>query len=60
MCGIVAAVSDRNVVPAFLEGLRRLAYRSCDSAGLAVLDGGTTENGRPTLVANDFLEACPC
>jgi len=40
MCGIVAAVADRNVVPVLLEGLRKLEYRGYDSAGLAVLNGG--------------------
>jgi len=38
MCGIVGGVADRNVVSVLLEGLRRLEYRGCDSAGLAVLD----------------------
>jgi len=41
MCGIVAALANRNVVPILLEGLRRLEYRGYDSAGLAVLNGGT-------------------
>ncbi|MBX2808114.1 MAG: glutamine--fructose-6-phosphate transaminase (isomerizing) [Cellvibrionaceae bacterium] len=36
MCGIVAAVAQRNVVNILLEGLRRLEYRGYDSAGLAV------------------------
>ena len=40
MCGIVAAVADRNIVPVLLEGLRRLEYRGYDSAGLAVHNGG--------------------
>jgi glucosamine--fructose-6-phosphate aminotransferase (isomerizing) len=40
MCGIVAALATRNVVPILLEGLRKLEYRGYDSAGLAVLDGG--------------------
>ncbi|WP_319242987.1 glutamine--fructose-6-phosphate transaminase (isomerizing) [uncultured Propionivibrio sp.] len=39
MCGIVAAVADRNIVPVLLEGLRRLEYRGYDSAGLALVDG---------------------
>ncbi|HEX7953301.1 MAG TPA: glutamine--fructose-6-phosphate transaminase (isomerizing), partial [Burkholderiales bacterium] len=39
MCGIVAAVSKRNIVPVLLEGLRQLEYRGYDSAGLAVIDG---------------------
>ena len=40
MCGIVAAVADRNIVPVLLEGLRRLEYRGYDSAGLALVNGG--------------------
>ena len=39
MCGIVAAVAPRNVVPILIEGLRRLEYRGYDSAGLAVVNG---------------------
>jgi glucosamine--fructose-6-phosphate aminotransferase (isomerizing) len=40
MCGIVAAVADRNIVPVLIEGLRKLEYRGYDSAGLAVHNGG--------------------
>lgn len=39
MCGIVGAVARRNVVPALIDGLRRLEYRGYDSAGLAVVNG---------------------
>ncbi|GAB2787591.1 glutamine--fructose-6-phosphate transaminase (isomerizing) [Halomonas shantousis] len=39
MCGIVAAVAERNVQNILLEGLRRLEYRGYDSAGMAVLSG---------------------
>ena len=39
MCGIVAAVGQRDVPEILLEGLRRLEYRGYDSAGLAVIDG---------------------
>jgi glucosamine--fructose-6-phosphate aminotransferase (isomerizing) len=42
MCGIVGAVTDRDVVPVLIEGLRRLEYRGYDSAGLAVL----ADNGK--------------
>jgi len=42
MCGIVGAVSERNVVPILVEGLRRLEYRGYDSAGLAVINGSNT------------------
>ncbi|MFA7268058.1 MAG: glutamine--fructose-6-phosphate transaminase (isomerizing) [Sterolibacterium sp.] len=37
MCGIVAAVAERNIVPVLIEGLRKLEYRGYDSAGLALL-----------------------
>ncbi len=40
MCGIVAAVASRNIVPVLIEGLRKLEYRGYDSAGIAVLNGG--------------------
>src|SRR5205823_11619985 len=39
MCGIVAAIARRNVVPILLEGLKRLEYRGYDSAGVAVING---------------------
>jgi glucosamine--fructose-6-phosphate aminotransferase (isomerizing) len=39
MCGIVAAVARRNIVPVLIEGLRRLEYRGYDSAGVAVING---------------------
>ena len=42
MCGIVTAISTRNVVPVLLEGLCKLEYRGYDSAGLAVLAGELT------------------
>jgi len=42
MCGIVAAIADRNIVPVLIEGLRRLEYRGYDSAGVAVLDASGT------------------
>ena len=38
MCGIVAAVADRNIVSVLLEGLRKLEYRGYDSAGLALVN----------------------
>ncbi len=36
MCGIVASVSDRNIVPILVQGLQRLEYRGYDSCGVAV------------------------
>lgn len=38
MCGIVGAISQRDVSRVLLEGLRRLEYRGYDSAGIAVID----------------------
>jgi len=43
MCGIVGAASSRNVVPALIDGIRRLEYRGYDSTGLAVLDGAAPD-----------------
>jgi len=37
MCGIVGGISQRDVSPILLEGLRRLEYRGYDSAGMAVI-----------------------
>ena len=36
MCGIVASVSNRNIVPLLVQGLQRLEYRGYDSCGVAV------------------------
>lgn len=37
MCGIVAAVGNKNIVPVLIEGLKKLEYRGYDSAGIAVI-----------------------
>ncbi|MDR3416056.1 MAG: glutamine--fructose-6-phosphate transaminase (isomerizing) [Nevskia sp.] len=39
MCGLIGALSRRNVAPLLLDGLKRLEYRGYDSAGLACIDG---------------------
>ena len=39
MCGIVAGISDKNILPTLIEGLERLEYRGYDSAGIAILNG---------------------
>jgi len=41
MCGIVGAVSTRNIVPVLVQGLQRLEYRGYDSCGVAVHRGAT-------------------
>ena len=38
MCGIVGAISNRNVDNILMEGLRRLEYRGYDSAGIAIIE----------------------
>lgn len=38
MCGIVGAVTDRNIEYVLVDGLKRLEYRGYDSAGLALID----------------------
>src|SRR4051812_27707767 len=48
MCGIVAAVSARNIVSVLVEGLRRLEYRGYDSCGIAVHQGGGLRRARST------------
>ena len=40
MCGIVGAVSTRNIVPILVQGLQRLEYRGYDSCGVAVHPAG--------------------
>ena len=48
MCGIVGAVSARNIVPILIEGLKRLEYRGYDSCGVAVHQGGQLKRARST------------
>ena len=48
MCGIVGAVSQRNIVPVLIEGLKRLEYRGYDSCGVAVHQGGGLRRARST------------
>jgi glucosamine--fructose-6-phosphate aminotransferase (isomerizing) len=65
MCGIVAAVSSRNIVPVLIEGLRRLEYRGYDSCGVALHQNGRLRRARSTArvaelsanVAAEHLEA---
>ena len=48
MCGIVGAVSSRDVSGILLEGLQRLEYRGYDSSGLAIV--GDEGNGSAEFV----------
>ena len=61
MCGIVAAVSGRNIVPILVQGLQRLEYRGYDSCGVAVhaasLNGGTggLQRARSTARVSELM-----
>ena len=55
MCGIVAAVSDRNIVPILVQGLQRLEYRGYDSCGVAVYSEGL-KRARSTLRVSELME----
>ncbi|TAJ22413.1 MAG: glutamine--fructose-6-phosphate transaminase (isomerizing) [Rugosibacter sp.] len=57
MCGIVAAVAARNVVPVLIEGLLRLEYRGYDSAGLALLNPTLTRLRSVGRVAELAIQA---
>ncbi|UQB42353.1 glutamine--fructose-6-phosphate transaminase (isomerizing) [Thiomicrospira microaerophila] len=57
MCGIVGGVTERNLVPIMLEGLRRLEYRGYDSAGVAVMDAEAKLLRRRSLGKIKALEA---
>ena len=56
MCGIVAAVAQRNITPILLEGLKRLEYRGYDSCGVALHVDGQLQRSRSTARVTE-LEA---
>jgi glucosamine--fructose-6-phosphate aminotransferase (isomerizing) len=49
MCGIVGAVSSRNIVPVLVQGLQRLEYRGYDSCGVAIHAINADGTGRSGL-----------
>jgi glucosamine--fructose-6-phosphate aminotransferase (isomerizing) len=55
MCGIVGAVSNRNIVPILVQGLQRLEYRGYDSCGVAV--HAASLGGKPGAVAGGLQRA---
>ena len=46
MCGIIGIIGSADAAPLLVDGLRRLAYRGYDSAGIATLSGGEVERRR--------------
>jgi glucosamine--fructose-6-phosphate aminotransferase (isomerizing) len=55
MCGIVGAVSNRNIVPILVQGLARLEYRGYDSCGVAVYANGL-QRARSTARVAELAE----
>ncbi|MBA4260711.1 MAG: glutamine--fructose-6-phosphate transaminase (isomerizing) [Comamonadaceae bacterium] len=55
MCGIVAGVSGRDIVPVLVQGLQRLEYRGYDSCGVAVHSGGL-QRARSTARVAELAE----
>jgi len=45
MCGIVAYLGNDHATPFLVGGLKRLEYRGYDSAGVALLVGGSSKDG---------------
>ena len=43
MCGIIAYIGNREVIPVLIEGLMILQNRGYDSAGIATINNETTE-----------------
>ena len=55
MCGIVGAISTRNIVPILVQGLQRLEYRGYDSCGVAV-HAGALQRARSTSRVAELAE----
>jgi len=62
MCGIVGAVSQRNIVSILVQGLQRLEYRGYDSCGVAVhaaslgVASGGLQRSRSTARVSELIE----
>ncbi|MFN4362003.1 MAG: glutamine--fructose-6-phosphate transaminase (isomerizing) [Hylemonella sp.] len=56
MCGIVGAVSQKNIVPVLVQGLQRLEYRGYDSCGVAVHTAAGPQRARSTSRVAELAE----
>jgi glucosamine--fructose-6-phosphate aminotransferase (isomerizing) len=56
MCGIVGYIGHKRVSSVLLDGLHRLEYRGYDSAGIAVINGGTIHVVRSAGKLRDLEE----
>jgi glutamine---fructose-6-phosphate transaminase (isomerizing) len=62
MCGIIGILSENDVTPRLVEGLKRLEYRGYDSAGIATLTNGHIQRSRASgklFNLEDKLEKSP-
>ncbi len=62
MCGIVGYIGHSEALPVLLDGLRRLEYRGYDSAGVALLNGGSIQSRKAVgRIANlaEVIQASP-
>lgn len=55
MCGIVAGISSKNIIPILLKGLKHLEYRGYDSCGLATIGRNRLTRFR-SISRVEFLE----
>jgi len=57
MCGIVGGVTNRDITPLLLDGLKRLEYRGYDSSGVVVLSKkNTLSRARSVGKVNNLIE----
>jgi glucosamine--fructose-6-phosphate aminotransferase (isomerizing) len=59
MCGIVGALSRRDVKSILIEGLKRLEYRGYDSAGVALINQGELQRFRSLGKVHELEEKIP-
>ncbi len=55
MCGIVAAISNNNIINILTTGLSRLEYRGYDSCGIAFIENNALVRLRTTNRINDLI-----
>jgi glutamine---fructose-6-phosphate transaminase (isomerizing) len=50
MCGIVAYIGNKQCKNILINGLKRLEYRGYDSAGIGILTGSSSGNGKTSSI----------